>query len=122
MADVKEKAPVAVKEPMVELYNQGGTRHTTSKGDFHPNSSIVVPESEAKRLTSYSYIVPLSKISKIATGNNDALKAENAKLQGQVKDLTAQVEALQGKVTEFLGASKMAELKELQEKHAPEKK
>lgn len=116
MAEVKEKEETKVE--LVEMYNQGQTPHVTSVGMLMPNNSVLVPALEASRLGAYSYIVPASKILKTSAGN-DKLKAENTQLNLQIEELNKQVEALQGKVTDFLGASKLAELKGLQEKHAP---
>ena len=100
-------------EKMVDVINQGGGPHAVSTGVLRPGQSISVPESEAKRLCAYKHIVLASSVIK-SVADNEELKKENAELR-------AQIVALQGKVDEFLGAGKLAELKALQEKHAPAK-
>ena len=105
MAETKEV------EKDIEVYNTGETNHDTSAGKLRKNQSQVLPAAEAKRMMAYSYIVRADSISKTGAGNNAELAKENGALKAQVAEL-------QGKLKDFLGASKMAELKELQEKHA----
>ena len=111
-------------EADVEVYNQGDTTHQTSKGPLRPNHALILPALEAKRMCAYSYIVTADKILKSAgvSAGNELLKKENDQLKAQIKKLEGEVGSLQGKVEDFLNVSKMAELKELQEKHAPEGK
>jgi len=112
MSDKKAgDAATAVAEPMVEVINQGGATHTTSKGKLAPNCGIALPASEAKRMLAYTHIVRADSIVKSA-GDSAALRKENADLKAMVKDLEA-------KVADFLGAASKKDLEALQDKHAP---
>ena len=106
---MSEEKAVAVK--MVDVINQGGCTHITSKGPLGPNCGMSLPEAEANKMLVYRYIVRADSIVK-SVGDSSALKDENAALKAKVAEL-------QAKVNEFLGVAKMADLKDLQEKHAP---
>lgn len=118
-----QEAPVQA-EKLIAILNQGAGPMHTAHGVLLGNSAntLSVPESLAKKLCdAYKFV---KRVSEIIPGATPVDAAVNARLQGEVVAIGAQLKAAQDQVTdltarlqEFLAADSKKALEALQAKH-----
>lgn len=70
----------------IVVFNRGIRKYKTSRGELNPQTSISLPEKEAKDLLDYPDVVNFSKVSPDAAAKMKELEKENAALKAKVQE------------------------------------
>lgn len=76
----------------IVVFNRGIRNYTTSWGILKPQTSITLPEKEAKGLLDYTDVINFSKVSPDASAKIEELKKENAELKAKVEQHAPKLE------------------------------
>ncbi len=83
----------------IAVFNRGLRTYTTSKGQLTPQTSLTLPEKEAKSLMDYHDVVDFSKVA--PRGGEKKLEAENKKLRAELEVANATIEKHEGKIADL---------------------
>jgi len=77
-------------EKEIVVFNRGIRDYQTSSGVLKPQTSLALPEKEAKGLLDYSDVIDFEKVSPNANAKITDLEKENKTLKEEVKTLRSE--------------------------------